>query len=300
MSIGVMADSSVWKKVLFLVLMIFIGSILFSVVGVFIATLLYGQSAIVVLTQLSIDVHNIGAIKVIQVFQSLGMFVIPGFLALLLFTARPSELFRIHRRLLPFFFLALLTMVAALPGINFLGSVNELVPLPVWMVEMEKQAQTITEAFLAVDTFGGVLFNLFMIALLPAVGEELVFRGMLQRWFIQLSGNRTIGVVVTAFLFSAIHMQFAGFLPRFALGVILGCLFLHTGNILVPMAAHFFNNALVLVTYVLMSEESRNMLEGYGKLPRGWIMGVASIALVVFLLYRIKSEARNVDSVLSA
>jgi hypothetical protein len=91
-----------------------------------------------------------------------------------------------------------------------------------------------------------LFFNLLIIAVLPALGEELLFRGYLQQKMCQWIRKPILAIIITAILFSAIHMQFLAFLPRFALGVVLGYLFYWSGSLWLPIIAHFLNNALVI------------------------------------------------------
>ena len=96
-----------------------------------------------------------------------------------------------------------------------------------------------------------VLFNIFMIALLPALGEELLFRGIVQKIFTQWSKNVHLGVWISAVLFSAMHVQFYGFIPRMMLGALLGYLLVWSGSLWLPIMAHFVNNAsAVIFTYL--------------------------------------------------
>ena len=95
-----------------------------------------------------------------------------------------------------------------------------------------------------------LLFNLFLIALIPAIGEELFFRGIVQKKLGNILTSPHVAVIITSFIFSAIHMQFFGFLPRFILGLILGYLFYYSANLWMSVLGHFINNALgVLLMY---------------------------------------------------
>ena len=96
-------------------------------------------------------------------------------------------------------------------------------------------------------TIGGFIVNLLMIGVVAAVGEELVFRGILVRLFREWTGNIHLAVFIPAFLFSALHLQFFGFLPRLLLGVFLGYLFVWTGSLRVPIIIHFINNAFAVI-----------------------------------------------------
>ena len=116
----------------------------------------------------------------------------------------------------------------------------------VWARASEDRAQGLTKFLTQFNSAGRFWVGVLVVALVPAVGEELVFRGVIQknlvRWF-----SPHVGVWLGAAIFSAIHLQFFGFVPRFLLGLVLGYLYLWSGNILVSMAAHFTQNALQLV-----------------------------------------------------
>ena len=129
-------------------------------------------------------------------------------------------------------FYTILIMFAVVPIINLLMVFNEQLHLPEglsfieeWMKESEAQAARLTEVFLVMDTPQELFYNLLIIAILPAIGEEFLFRGILQRLFHELTKNIHVTIFITAALFSAIHMQFYGFLPRMLLGVMFGYLY---------------------------------------------------------------------------
>lgn len=113
--------------------------------------------------------------------------------------------------------------------------------------ELEERAQELTRYLTQFTSPARFLVGLIVIAVVPAISEELVFRGVIQRNLVQWAGGKHTGVWLAAAIFSAIHFQFLGFVPRFVLGLILGYLYEWSGNILVPMAAHFTQNAFQLV-----------------------------------------------------
>lgn len=150
------------------------------------------------------------------------------------------------------------------PVTGFTGDLNSGMKLPEWLSSLEEwmrskenYAESLMETVLTPDDPGSLLINIVMIALLPAVGEELIFRGVIQRILKNLFRSGHLSVWVTAILFSAIHFQFYGFLPRFILGLVFGYLFLWGGTLWLPVIAHFVNNGvLVLVVYFQNSEIS--------------------------------------------
>jgi uncharacterized protein len=120
-----------------------------------------------------------------------------------------------------------------------------------WAREREDLAAALTKFFTTFETTGDFILGLFVIALLPAIGEELVFRGMLQPEFYRVSGNHHAAIWISAFIFSAFHMQFFGFVPRMLLGAFFGYLYVWSGNLWMPMIAHFVNNGFsVLMIYL--------------------------------------------------
>ncbi len=154
----------------------------------------------------------------------------------------------------------------------------------VWARELEDNAAELTKFLTEFSTPGRLLMGLVVIAAVPAIAEELVFRGVfqpnVQRWF----KSRHVGIWLTAATFSAIHFQFFGFVPRFLLGLVLGYLYEWSGNILVPMAAHFTQNAFQLVLlYLVQHKLLPPSFDPEAALGLAWI--VPSVALSAALLY---------------
>jgi membrane protease YdiL (CAAX protease family) len=118
-------------------------------------------------------------------------------------------------------------------------------------------AQKIGEALMKGNGMMELLLSLVIISIIPAISEELIFRGVIQKLFIDLSRNKHFGIILTAILFSAMHMDIAGFLPRFALGAILGYMYLWSGSIYLSIVAHFTNN---LLAFLMELGQKNNML----------------------------------------
>src|SRR5690606_12799644 len=108
--------------------------------------------------------------------------------------------------------------------------------------EMEKAAAEITEFLATSDTLPQLLMNILVIGVIAGIGEELIFRGVVLRKLLKGLNNTHVAVWLSAIIFSAIHFQFYGFLPRAMLGALFGYLYVWTGNIRIPIAAHIFNN----------------------------------------------------------
>jgi len=157
----------------------------------------------------------------------------------------------------------------------------------VWARERETLAEELTRFFTAFDSFGDFLLGVVVIALLPAIGEELVFRGMLQPELFRATGNHHAAIWISAILFSAFHMQFFGFVPRMLLGALFGYLYVWSGNLLIPMVAHFVNNGFsVLMMYLYQKGTIPIDLEAPEAAP--WPMVVGFTAVFVALMFYFK------------
>jgi membrane protease YdiL (CAAX protease family) len=151
------------------------------------------------------------------------------------------------------FLLSILAILLALPLINWLAEVNSHMHLPSalngieeWMKKSETEAAGLTNSFLLSNTWPGFLVNILMMAIIPALGEELLFRGLLIRLFREWTKDVHVAIFISAFIFSAIHMQFYGFFARLMMGVMFGYLLYWTGSIWVPILVHFINNAIIV------------------------------------------------------
>ncbi|MEI7502922.1 MAG: type II CAAX endopeptidase family protein [Paludibacter sp.] len=204
------------------------------------------------------DIADTSSLKLMQLVQSLGMFVIPPIVVAYLWSEKPISFLKIEKKLnWKSAITIVVMMIIAIPLINLLGDFNQQLELPKALVGLEAMMKSaeletakVTEQLLNVHTLKGLSFNIFLIALLPALGEELFFRGVLQRIFQDWKGA-VAAIWVTAFIFSAIHFQFYGFLPRLLLGAFFGYLLLWSDNLWLPILAHFSNNMMAVVFYYL-------------------------------------------------
>ena len=151
-----------------------------------------------------------------------------------------------------------------------------------WMKELEETAQALTDKMANVDTIGGLLLNLVVIALIPAVGEEMTFRGVLQQSLTRRM-NPHIAIILSAAIFSFFHFQFYGFLPRMFLGVLLGYMFYITGSLWTSILMHFVNNGSAVVLYYLDNKGLIEDAEHWGETQSTWIIA-ASAAITIGLI----------------
>ncbi len=278
-----------------LLLLVFSGASLFSFFGFVIAQLVLG---IPLLTEPALldnmtDPELLPALRVMQTLQAIGMLILPALLYLWISTSWDGvkALFNFPKRQPVMIGLAI--FMVAFPFINYLAQWNSGLDLPTdigeWMRSKEQQAGVITAMFLDMPHIGHLLFNIFMIALLPAIGEELIFRGIIQRGLHRFSGNAHVAIWLAAVIFSAIHFQFLGFVPRMLMGAALGYLFFWSGNLWYPIIAHFTNNALaVILAYGIQHGSINAEIEtaGIGDIK----MAAFSLVFCMMLLYLFKQH----------
>jgi len=155
-----------------------------------------------------------------------------------------------------------------------------------WARDKEDQAAALTKFLTEFTSPARLLVALLVIAVTPAIAEELVFRGVIQRNLVRWFGSKHVGVWLTAALFSAVHLQFFGFVPRFLLGLILGYLYEWSGNILVPMAAHFTQNAFqLLLLYLAQGRHLPSSFDPDANQTLPWPVVLLSTVLSAALLY---------------
>ena len=244
-------------KILAFLLVILLSLLFTMILGLLIGFLFFGGVMLDYMKEgfSMTDPAMLPMLRYLQIINTLGIFIFPSVLFAYLASKRPSRYLAI--RITPSM-LSTLTgvavIIAILPFIHWVAGLNEMMNLPDWlsgienwMKNSEEQAKELTEMFLGTTTITGLSINLMMIAILPAIGEEFLFRGILLRLFREWTRNAHFAVLISAFFFSALHLQFYGFLPRFFLGIVLGYLFVWTKSIWVPVIVHFVNNGIAVV-----------------------------------------------------
>ena len=237
--------------------------------------------------------QHISQLKFLQITQSICTFIIPAYFYPKLSLGQDFITFfkcnkGMHSRSA---IVVILSILAAVPFINFLGDINAHMSLPPflsgieeWMQNTEQRAAMLTEYIVSGDHLGHLMINLAMIAVLPAIGEELIFRGILQNILKQATRNKHLAIWLAAFIFSAFHLQFYGFLPRFFLGIVLGYLYYASGSLWLPILAHFINNAFATTAYFLSNNGYiTDKIEHIGT-GDDWITAAlsASILLIIY------------------
>ncbi len=244
--------------------------------------------------------HSTTSLKWLQFMQTIATFLLPSIIGAWIWSEdhKPFTWLRLTQTThWSHYLLAVGIMLCAVPGINFLADLNSRIVLPESLgfieqilKQQEEAAAALTERFLQADSIGGLLINIGLIAFLPALVEEVSFRGTLQQILAQgkLKGQIHIAIWATAFIFSAIHMQFYGFVPRMLMGAMFGYIFVWTGTLWVPILMHFTNNGLAVMAYYLIgeNEESKNIADTFGAGDTWWVgvisLLITSLGLLIF------------------
>ena len=202
--------------------------------------------------------------------------------------------------------LSILALIAGLsvlmmPVNAWLAAWNQSIRLPSflqgfqsWAWEKEQEMEKLTAFLTSFSGNGEMLAGFVVIALIAGISEEFFFRKMIQPRIIALTGNPHLGIWLTAFIFSAIHMQFYGLVPRMVLGALFGYYFFWTGNIWLSMLAHTLNNGLTLLGFILYQQKiSPVNVENPEVIP--WYLGAVSAGIVWGLAVILKDEARKLS-----
>jgi uncharacterized protein len=236
-------------------------------------------------------------LRYFQIIHSIAYFIVPGYFLNWIFTASSRKYFNIYRptRTLNLF-LVVGILIIGIPFINWLIEVNKTFLLPhvfehlnSTIEQADKNYTLIAGRLLNTDTLGMYLFNILMIAVLPAFGEELIFRGVLQKLFTEITKNIHVSVFITALLFSLIHGQFFGILPRFVLGIFLGYLMVWSKSLWLPIFAHFANNTII-VTILYFQNNFNNSFDYSLDGMNAIIILFSSIVLTGLLIFVIRKS----------
>ncbi len=307
---GKLENSNVITKIVVWLGLIFV---MFSLTVLVIALITQGK-------QLS----NINTLKWIQLLQTISLFLLPSLILAYLCAKAPWNWLQLDNKVdWKVLLWAIGIMLVALPAINLMSHWNQQMVLPTWLSGLEEwmknkeaEAEWLTKQFMSATTVSALLANLFLMAVLPAVSEEITFRGVLQRLLIcrhfpnnTLPFREGIGVGshlaiwLTAIIFSAIHMQFYGFIPRMLMGALFGYMMIWSGTLWIPMLMHFVNNAAAVILHYISNQAGWDMdkIDAIGTGNTLWL-GIVSVVLTIVGIYafRRSTTIRSASSRISS
>ncbi|RYE04678.1 MAG: CPBP family intramembrane metalloprotease [Sphingobacteriaceae bacterium] len=293
-----------WLQFLLMILLAVGGLILGMLICGIIVVILYGPSGFSSMLTMNENMSSsaLNSLKIIQMGSSIFGFLVPSIFFARVIVRQPVTYLKANWRfplilLLVVFFIMLISS----PLMEMVITFNQKMVLPpflkgleTWMRNMEDNAGKQTEILLQMKTPATLLINLLMIAILPAVSEEFIFRGCFQQIFTGWTKSLHWGVWLSAALFSFIHFQFFGFLPRMLLGIFFGYFAAWSGSIWPGILGHFLNNGTaVIVSYLYQNKmikvnpDQQQMFD--------WKSYTFSliVTLILFLTYKKLSESKR-------
>lgn len=239
----------------------------------------------------------------VQSLSAFGVFVLPGIIWAYYYDYdTPWQPLGLHIRQKPtiWLYVGILVIVIS-PLIYWIYGLNQQMELPeAWsaleasMKTAEEESEKTIQLLLSATGTQAFLINILVIAILPAVGEELLFRGVLQNIFRGLFTNPHFAIWVAAILFSALHMQWYGFLPRLLLGAMFGYIYFWSGSIMLSIFAHFINNGAAVAIEMWGGEGGSEAIEN-ALLHSPWWLILVSLLAVVVLLRAIHLQTQNIQ-----
>lgn len=201
----------------------------------------------------------------------------------------------------PLVWQTILLVVLIIPTISLIGEVNEeLVKFfsdeegIKRLVELDEKTNALYDYLLGVQDLPVLLLSIIGIAIIPGVGEELVFRGVFQNLFKRVTENKHIAIWVSAFVFSAIHLEFSNFIVRLLIGGLFGYLYDWTKNIYIPMFAHTaFNSVSLIVGYLLTNNYIDPSWDQSSLETNAWLYILAFSVLPLGMIYLFYKKTRT-------
>ncbi len=296
-------ENSPYLQLLFLMLFAVIGIFVCILIGFVVAISVYGTELIKDVSWLSGNLKYVGAIKIILTAQQFGLFLTPALLLAITEGRRPQEFYGMKIPKLNSLLVVTLIMIASTPVMGYVNELNQQMHFPnflkdmeLWMRKMEDDGMATTIAILKMNNISGYLINLTVIAIIPAVCEEFLFRGGLQRTFLRIFKNPHIAIWTSAIVFSAIHFQFFGFFPRLFLGAAFGYIYFWTGSIWYAVFAHFLNNGFA-VTMAFYFQKNNLPINQDENMSVSWYVYLISVILTIALFKLLKDKTTAKEEV---
>jgi membrane protease YdiL (CAAX protease family) len=231
------------------------------------------------------------ALKLNQGLISIAIFIVPAILFSRSINQNPVHFLHLkHKTRIYNYLFIIILIISAIPVASWLLELNQNLHLPNSLKEFEAYlrgdeafSKLQSEAFVRANGIGQLVLNIFIVAVIPAIAEEIFFRGCLQNFVRMCFYNLHVSVIFTAIIFSAIHGDYFGFLPRFMFGVVLGYAFAYSGNIWVTVLGHFLNNTITILAFYISEKhpEIEYFKDDYN-FPI-YLIAIAAIGVIIVL-----------------
>ncbi len=277
---------------LFILFVLILAGLSFGMVLIALIAIGNGASMADIMNQSTMLTQSAALTRFILFINHATMFLIPGLAwAFIYYKKNWLQGLQLKKRVPWIYFLAgIAFLMVSYPLVSKSMEINQSMDLPNWMSDMENQTEVILKNILTMPTILALMANLIVIAILPGIGEELIFRGIIQKELLTHIKSPYVAILLSSIIFSALHFQFEGFIPRFMLGMVLGLLFYWTGSLWVSMAVHAFNNGMqVLITYFYPELIDQDL---ESSVPVTWFALIGSFVLSVCMGYWFHSQKK--------
>jgi len=277
------------------------GALVFGLLAIVVVLSIYGLGMVSNLELLlSGDPKFITGLKIVQIFSSIGTFILPPIALALTERTKLNKFYNFRKPQFLLLIMVVMIMIVSMPFMEWTVVINQKMVLPGflegverWMKEKEEAAMKMTIALITVRSNFDFVVNLIMIAILPAIGEELMFRGGVQRSLNKAFNNPHLAIWLTAIIFSAIHVQFYGFIPRMLLGAGFGYLYFYSGSLWYAMLAHFINNAYAVCAAFYMQKHNMPLDKADEPIGFPWYGYLISAIITIALFKFFKDNAER-------
>ena len=196
---------------------------------------------------------------------------------------------------IPIFFLTISLTLTSFGLIEFLSWINQnildsLPALKNLLVSKDNTALIIQEKILSQKTISGMVQSVLIMSVLPGILEEIFFRGILL-YTLRKKINVHVAIWLVGLLFSIIHFEWEGFIPRWILGAGLGYLFQFTGNLWYSITAHIGNNLMSILLFHYFQSLS-TPTDHWSTQPLFWSLSIALWLVFCVMFYR-KTQVLN-------
>lgn len=265
----------------------------FFIFFLFFSGLMMASFIIVLIMPMDELLESARAMRLAQVIQAVFMFLIPALAYAFLYQGNVKSYLNTDKHInIRLLLCSVLLIISIQPLINCIGYYNQQIILPEslnWMKEYEESAEKSLKLLFSNRSIPSLIFNLLVIAVMAGLTEEFFFRGCLQQIMQKIVKNQHFAIWITAIIFSAIHFQFYGFVPRVLLGALLGYLFVWSGSIWVPVIVHTIHNAInVVLIHIYYDTPQANQIEDFRFEENTLLVSVsfALSAIIIFMIYR--------------
>ncbi|MEO8711288.1 MAG: CPBP family intramembrane glutamic endopeptidase [Parafilimonas sp.] len=287
---------SPWSQLAILLLLSGVGLLLGSFVSIPIATA-YLHVPLENLSEALLKSENANLSRVLQFVTTFFFMAVPSFIFARIINRKPISYIGFNSAISGkqvFIIIGIMLIGLAVSGV--LSEVNEMIPISKsaahYFKGLEDEYDKQMFAIANMKSLQDYIISLIMIALLPALFEEMLFRGSLQPVMIGITKNAFVGILITSILFSAIHMSYYGFLPRLALGLIIGYVFYFSKNLWLSVLTHFLYNAFGVSQMYALSKQGLLNTESMkdGSFPLFYGLIAAAALYVIFIFFKRESE----------